>query len=125
MGMTLHATHVIPPMKQVIVVRDDLDIGIGKLAAQVAHAAIKAADAADPDDRRRWKADGQAKVVLRAADQAELESLKADADALGLPTAIIRDAGRTQLDPGTVTTLGIGPGPGDTIDQVTGELSLL
>ena len=112
-------------MKQVIVVRDDLDIGPGKLAAQVAHAAIKAADTADASARRRWKADGQSKVVLRADDEDALRSLKAEAETRGLPTALIRDAGRTELEPGTVTTLGIGPGDPEVIDEVTGHLSLL
>jgi len=111
-------------MKQVIVVRDDLDLGVGKLAAQVAHAAVSAADAADSRVRRTWRSDGQLKVVLEAPDLETLYGLEAEAKAAGLPTALITDAGRTQLEPGTVTVLGIGPGPDDDIDAITGHLSL-
>lgn len=111
-------------MKQVIVVRSDLDIGVGKLAAQVAHAAVSAADAADPDDRNAWLAGGQRKVVLRVPTKAALEDLERSAVRLGFPTALITDAGRTELDPGTVTTLGIGPAREDELDTLTGDLPL-
>ncbi len=111
-------------MKQAIVVRADLDMGVGKLAAQVAHASLSAYERADEAARRDWKAESQKKVVLKASDERTLHSLKEVAEARGLPTALIRDAGHTQLDPGTVTTLGIGPAADDRIDEVTGELSL-
>lgn len=111
-------------MKQVIVVRSDLDIGAGKMAAQVAHAAVSAADAAQPSDRDAWMASGQRKVVLKAPNEQTLGELEQDAVRSGLPTAMITDAGRTQLEPGTVTALGIGPAADEDIDAVTGELPL-
>jgi len=111
-------------MKQGIVVRGDLDMGVGKLAAQVAHASLTAYEQADRDARRAWKRESQKKVVLKVADESELHALKQEADAQGLPTALIRDAGHTQLEPGTVTTLGIGPASDEAIDGVTGDLSL-
>ncbi|MFW6448367.1 MAG: peptidyl-tRNA hydrolase Pth2 [Halobacteriota archaeon] len=111
-------------MKQVIVARGDLDLGAGKLAAQVAHGAVSAADAADPEGRDAWLAAGQRKVVLRAPTEATLHELEAAAVARGLPTALITDAGRTELEPGTVTVLAIGPAREDEIDAVTGELPL-
>lgn len=111
-------------MKQVIVARGDLDLGPGKLAAQVAHGAVSAADAADRAMRDDWVAAGQRKVVLRAPDERALHDLEAMAVADGLPTALITDAGHTELNPGTVTVLAIGPAAADAIDAVTGELPL-
>ena len=112
-------------MKQVIVARRDLGMGTGKLAAQVAHAALSAAEKAGDAERRAWKHDGQRKVVLQANNARELEDLAEEAARAGLPYALIRDAGKTQLEPGTLTALGIGPGDADEIDRITGELSLL
>lgn len=111
-------------MKQVIVVRGDIDLGAGKLAAQVAHASISAADAARSAERDRWMAGGQTKVVLRAPNETALEDLERQAVRRDLPTALITDAGRTELEPGTTTALGIGPAREDEVDTVTGELPL-
>ena len=111
-------------MKQAIVARTDLGMGTGKLAAQVAHASLSAYEDTAEKTRRRWKGGGQKKVVLRATGEQELFDLAERARAAGLPHAIIRDAGHTELEPGTVTTLGIGPADDESIDRVTGELSL-
>lgn len=111
-------------MKQVILVRRDLDMGTGKLAAQVGHAAISAYESADADAKRTWRQDGQTKVVLGVDDESELLSLADQAARAGLPYATIRDAGRTQLDPHTLTALGIGPAAADRIDTITGHLDL-
>ena len=115
-------------MKQVIVVRSDLKMGKGKLAAQVAHASLAAAE--ETEERRpswysEWRGGGQAKVVLRAASEEELRELMRKARSAGLAAELIEDRGLTQLDPGTVTCLGIGPGPSNEIDRVTGTLRLL
>lgn len=111
-------------MKQVIIARRDLGMGTGKLAAQVAHASLSAFEKADSDTIQQWRTDGQRKVVLRADDESTLTTRAEDARRAGLPHALIRDAGHTQLDPGTLTTLGIGPAPEAAIDPVTGDLSL-
>jgi PTH2 family peptidyl-tRNA hydrolase len=111
-------------MKQAIVARTDIGMGEGKLAAQVAHAALSAYEDADERTRREWKGDGQKKVVLKASGEAALFELADDAERAGLPHAVVRDAGHTQLDPGTVTALAVGPGDDETVDRVTGDLSL-
>lgn len=111
-------------MKQAIVARGDLGMGTGKLAAQVAHASLKAYENADPDARQKWKAGGQKKVVLKASGESQLRELADRARQERLPYAIVTDAGHTQLEPGTVTTLGVGPGPENIVDKVTGDLSL-
>jgi len=111
-------------MKQAIVARTDLGMGTGKLAAQVAHASLSAYEDTDDRTRKEWKGGGQKKVVLKADGEATLFRLADEAERLGLPNAIIRDAGHTQLDPGTVTCLAVGPGRERDVDRVTGDLSL-
>jgi len=111
-------------MKQAIVARTDLGMGRGKLAAQVAHASLSAYEDTGDRARKRWKGEGQKKIVLKADGESELFRLADAAERRGLPNAIVRDAGHTQLEPGTVTCLAVGPGDDDEVDRVTGELSL-
>jgi len=115
-------------MKQVIVVRSDLRMGKGKIAAQVAHASLSAAEEAI--DRRsdwfgEWKEEGQAKIVLKVQTEEALREFYKQAKAAKLPVALIEDRGLTQLEPGTITCLGIGPGPEEELDKITGKLKLL
>ncbi|NHN47556.1 peptidyl-tRNA hydrolase [Halostella sp. JP-L12] len=111
-------------MKQAIVARTDIGMGQGKLAAQVAHAALSAYEDADSRTRKQWKGEGQKKVVLKGSGESQLFELADAAERERLPHAIVRDAGHTQLDPGTVTALAVGPGEDAVVDKVTGDLSL-
>lgn len=111
-------------MKQAIVARADLGMGEGKLAAQVAHASLKAYEHADESTAKEWKRGGQKKVVLKAQGERELFELQERAKAAGLPTGLISDAGHTQLEPDTPTAVAIGPAGDDAIDEITGSLSL-
>lgn len=111
--------------KQCIVIRTDLDMGKGKMAAQAAHAAIAAFEQASSIARRRWLAGGQKKVVVRAQSEGELLELYEGARRLGLPCALVHDAGLTQLPPNTLTALGIGPAEAERIDVLTRSLRLL
>ncbi len=115
-------------MKQAIVVRNDLKMGKGKVAAQVAHASLAAAEAAQskkPKWYEGWKAEGQAKIVLKVDTEGELDDLFQKAKSAGLPATLIQDRGLTQVEAGTVTCLGIGPGPNAEVDSITGKLKLL
>jgi len=113
--------------KLVVVVRDDIKMSVGKMAAQVAHAAVTCA--LDAKSRKpkwfsEWLKEGQRKVVLRAEDMDELESLNDKAARAGLTHALITDAGLTELPPNTTTCLGIGPAPEKDLDPITGSLRL-
>lgn len=111
--------------KQVIVFRKDLALSLGKLAAQAGHAAYTSAMEASPAARRRWEEGGQKKVVLQVRDIGELRRLEEACEKARLPHALITDAGLTELPPGTVTCLGIGPADEAKINRVTGSLPLL
>jgi PTH2 family peptidyl-tRNA hydrolase len=111
-------------MKQAIVARADLGMGEGKLAAQVAHASLMAFEDADRTVQSEWKGSGQKKVVLKVNGESTLFELADKAEHEGLPHAVVRDAGHTQLEPGTASALAVGPARDDLIDRVTGDLSL-
>lgn len=111
-----------------MVVRSDLKMGKGKVAAQVAHASLAAAEASQ--GRRRswydaWKEEGQAKIVLKVDSELALRDILRMAKSAGLPASIVEDRGLTQLEPGTATCVGIGPAPEAEIDKITGKLKLL
>jgi PTH2 family peptidyl-tRNA hydrolase len=114
--------------KQVIVVRSDLGMDRGKIAAQTGHAAVSAAEEARRLHPMWWKAwlnEGQCKIAVKVKSEKELLKLEEEAKEFGLPTALICDRGLTQLPPDTVTCLGIGPAPSEKIDKITGKLALL
>ncbi len=112
--------------KMVIVVNDDIEMSPGKMAVQVAHAAVSCtlkAKARRSKLLSTWLDGGQKKVVVKAEED-EILSLERKAKSLGLITALIQDAGLTELPPGTLTALAIGPDEEGTVDKVTGHLPL-
>jgi PTH2 family peptidyl-tRNA hydrolase len=111
--------------KQVIAVRKDLKMDKGKIAAQVAHASLEAYKRADPKDVVEWEAEGMKKIVVSVKDLKELMKLKDMAKDLNLPYYVVRDAGRTQVESGSVTTIGIGPAKEERVDRITRDLKLL
>jgi PTH2 family peptidyl-tRNA hydrolase len=114
--------------KQVIAVRTDLKMGKGKLAAQVGHAAVSAAEEAKkkhPEWWEAWLEEGQCKVTVKVKSSEELSALQRVAVRMKLPYSLVVDRGLTQIPPGTATCLGIGPAPSAQVDKITGELSLL
>ncbi|XP_002120560.2 peptidyl-tRNA hydrolase 2, mitochondrial [Ciona intestinalis] len=114
--------------KMVIVVRQDLKMGKGKIAAQCSHAAVGAYKQLNKHKKstlKSWEYCGQPKVVLKCQDETELLALHQHASAIGLTATVIQDAGRTQIAPGSRTVLGVGPGIESLVDKVTGHLKLL
>jgi PTH2 family peptidyl-tRNA hydrolase len=114
--------------KMVLVVRGELRLTPGKAAVQVAHAAVMLVESG----RKRyavaldaWFAGGQKKIAVVAPNLDAMESLHRIARANGMNTAVVEDAGLTEVPPGTKTVLGIGPAKAEEIDAITGDLDLL
>lgn len=112
-------------MKQVIVVRKDLKMGPGKLAAQCSHASVEATLNSPKKNIEMWKKEGAKKVIVKVDSEKELLELQRKAKSLKLVAALIRDAGRTFFKKPTITCLGIGPDEEEKIDKVTAHLKML
>ncbi|RNF26755.1 peptidyl-tRNA hydrolase, PTH2 family [Trypanosoma conorhini] len=144
------------PLKLTLLVRKDLKMGTGKIAAQCAHAAVAVVEkvenrrrqdgtttpppqtaAADVEEDGRdhwdewvawydaWMFAGSKKVVLQCDSEEKLVEACRAAKEAGLPHALVRDAGRTQIAPGSKTVLAVGPAPVKLVDCVTGRFKLL
>ncbi|KAL1849224.1 hypothetical protein Plec18170_007515 [Paecilomyces lecythidis] len=116
-------------VKLVLVVRTDLGMTKGKIAAQCGHATLACykyylANSPNSPILRRWERGGQAKVALQVKSEEDILLLQAQAISLGLCARVIQDAGRTQIASGSRTVLGI-LGPKSVVDSVTGHLKLL
>lgn len=135
--------------KQVIVMRRDLQMRKGKIAAQAGHACVEAVlramsrdsllplvrFAADgltidaPADCEapvvRWFADGEAKICVYVNSEAELLAIHEKVTQAGHISALIQDAGFTEFhgEP-TFTCLAIEPLPRPVVDEFTGTLPL-
>lgn len=112
-------------LKQVILVRDDLKLPKGKLAAQVAHASVDAVLHSKPALVRNWRSTGMKKIVLKVKDLDELLKFEKAAKQHDFVTSLITDAGLTTVEPGTTTCLGIGPDAEVKIDELTGMLKMM
>eukprot|EP01129_Flabellula_baltica_P008037 TRINITY_DN3167_c0_g1_i1.p1 TRINITY_DN3167_c0_g1~~TRINITY_DN3167_c0_g1_i1.p1 ORF type:complete len:183 (-),score=43.05 TRINITY_DN3167_c0_g1_i1:12-539(-) len=113
--------------KMVLLVREDLKMSGGKIGAQCGHAAVGACLnmlEMCPEVLELYEDDGSPKIVLSTKSLKELKERQIAAEDLGLPTYLVVDAGRTQVEPGSKTVLAIGPAPVDLIDKVTGNMGL-
>ena len=114
-------------LKQIIILRKDLQMSKGKAAAQASHAAVAAAIKSKrekPNEFTSWWNTGQKKVVLAVNSEAELLELENKLNSTGVVVVKIDDAGRTQLPPGTTTALGIGPHAQKAVEEITSTLKL-
>ncbi len=114
--------------KQVILIRTDLKMGTGKKCAQSCHASVSASDFVRIQNKsiwKNWKNSGQKKVVLKIESLDQLKELVNKLESNKIPNFVVSDAGLTQLAPGTITAVGIGPTLSSEIDKITGDLKLL
>ncbi|MCA9477981.1 MAG: peptidyl-tRNA hydrolase Pth2 [Nanoarchaeota archaeon] len=111
--------------KQVIIVRNDLKLPKGKLAAQCAHASVEGVLKADKDVVSSWRRSGMMKIVVKVESESDLYKYAQLAKDKRLPVSIITDAGKTVVAPGTTTCCGVGPASEDELDAITGDLKLL
>lgn len=132
-------------IKQVIVVRKDLNMRKGKLAAQAAHASMKVffdrIEEIYPDasmhkpykillqditpQMKEWVEGRFTKVVVGCESEEELFKLKIKAEDNNVPVSLIKDAGLTEFKEPTYTCIAIGPDYSEAVDKITSELKLL
>tara|TARA_B100001113_G_C20794015_1_gene485219 strand:+ start:280 stop:648 length:369 start_codon:yes stop_codon:yes gene_type:complete len=108
-----------------LLVRKDLKLSSGKVAVQCSHAAVQCALKAKKSESRlfeKWINNGSRKICLEIEDLGALKLLMGKASGSGLITSLVKDAGHTEIPPGTITVLGIGPAPRTSIDLLIGDL---
>ena len=111
--------------KQVIIIRQDLKLPKGKMATQAAHASVDAVMKTSRDIVNDWKREGMKKVVVKAKDLSELVEYENIARESELKFSVITDAGKTTVEPGTITCMAIGPDEEEKIDKITVKLPLM
>ncbi len=124
--------------KQVIVVRKDLNMRKGKIAAQAAHASMAAilnqatntgnSLVIDLTDQRLepWLTGRFKKICVYVTSEEELLNLHNTAQAAGMISSLILDSGLTEFGGvKTYTTVAIGPDVEDKVNAITGHLPLL
>jgi peptidyl-tRNA hydrolase len=113
------------PAKMVIVVRCDLNMSPGKIAAQCVHAALRAVKLSNQTFVQTWEAQGEPVIALAIEDDAKLEAILLQAVNAGLVVGVQHDAGRTEVEPDTRTCAAIGPASNSLLNPITGRLRLL
>ncbi|HJN55723.1 MAG TPA: aminoacyl-tRNA hydrolase [Candidatus Poseidoniales archaeon] len=122
--------HSIPsgPLKLVCVIDVGLGMGKGKIASQVGHACMEVAlqiQRENPSLLSAWRSRGAGKIIVRSEDGSSLLQISDRARKAGIRTHGVRDAGHTQVEPGSTTVLAIGPASESDLEQITGHLRLL
>ena len=115
-------------LTMVLVTRSDLNLSKGKLAAQCSHAAaecILKVRRTAPKTLERYLSKGARKIVCSTSNLDSLKRIFGEANEAGLVSYMVKDAGHTEIPAGTVTVVGIGPGPRSTIDTITSSLPLV
>lgn len=114
--------------KMCIVVRMDLGMSTGKMISQACHAAVGVSEISKKENHkawRKWNDEGAKKVALEVESLEALEELSEKAKNLDVSQLLIHDAGHTEVAPGTITVLGLGPDLSDKLDKITGSLPLI
>jgi len=111
-------------LKQVIILRSDLGMSRGKLAAQACHASLGAYKKADERKIKKWEFEGGRKVIVQVNSQEDLFLIYELVKATDIPSYLVTDAGFTEIPPSTITSLGVGPDEDEKIDKITQGLKL-
>ncbi len=111
-------------MKMVIIVRKNIKMSEGKIISQACHGCLNACIIAGAPRLKAWDEMGAPKVILRSDSSAEMQAMERAGIEMGLPTSLVRDAGRTQVESDTITALVIGPGIESEVDSITRHLKL-
>lgn len=124
-------------MKQMLVVRKDLNMRKGKIAAQCAHASLsilknmmtpngKVVLKSIPEDFKNWLFGLQTKICVSVSSEEELLEVYNKAKDAGLLCSLIRDAGKTEFNGiPTLTVAAIGPAKAEDLYKITDHLNLL
>ena len=112
-------------MKQVIIIRKDLNMRKGKMVAQGSHACLLAYLNTPLELVKAWFANKQVKICVGVDSEAELLELYKRASDDMLVCSLVLDAGLTEFKEPTYTAVAIGPGHPDSINRITGHLKLL
>lgn len=113
-------------MKQVIVIRKDLNMRKGKFVAQGCHASLGAYLKASEQERQMWELHHNTKICVSVDSEAELVALYNKAQEMLPPCYLVTDLGLTEFNgQPTKTALAIGPCLADAVDKITGNLGLL
>lgn len=130
-------------VKQVIVMRKDLNMRKGKMIAQGSHASLGAllkffekienkgsvtykVQFGKDSYLDQWLNGTFTKICLYVNSEEELDNIKKQCDEAKIPNALIIDAGLTEFhEIPTKTCIGIGPWDSEQIDKITGNLPLL
>ena len=113
--------------KMYVIVRNDLKLGKGKLCAQTGHAFVNSYilySKEKPEWIKKWLIQGQGKIVLKVPNLEELLTYYNKINIL-FPCVLIKDAGKTQIDPGTITCFGFGPLPETKVPNYIKKIKLL
>lgn len=115
-----------------LIFREDLYMSTGKVAAQAGHAVQDLTEnivmGVNGDRMERylaWKKTGTTKVCLRVQDLYAMSLLRERLAKAEIMTCTIIDEGRTEVQPGSITVMGIEPMPKAFMRQFVGDLKLL
>ena len=111
--------------KLCLVVRKDLKMYAGKIAAQCCHATIGILKKNKKYKIKMWSGMGEKIVVLKCKDAEEMYKIQCKAKLNNISTYLVMDAGLTEVEPGTVTVLAIGIEIEDKLNLIISNLKLL
>jgi PTH2 family peptidyl-tRNA hydrolase len=124
-------------MKQVIVMRKDLNMRKGKMISQGGHAVMGImfmllgseswkGSLPQTETLAQWASNGTMKITVSVNSEEDLDLIVAKAIEAKLPVYLVTDAGHTEFKGvPTKTCCAIGPADAEAVNLITGNLPLL